>query len=247
MWFRDVSGNDDASVEDEKTAYSPDGQSGGALLCNRSVTSFRLTKPGVSLLDLPPDEREKHVLQMPMPKLRLPQSFLVGREEYTVAMWVRDSGRPTAPSGKSVRMLFQEGFPKGADAVYPLSVNFVEQRLRAFCLGELVDPVQPSAEAMTPEDSIPKDQWFFLALTLVKEGAVLKITVDDQAYQQPFASLPGNAQGGFGMAGGIDGLIDELAFFGRALTDEETSRLRERGRAGKPLIASEMAAAGDTR
>lgn len=221
---RDVSGNEhDASVEDEKMAYSPDGQAGDALACNRKA----LTLPGFAL---------------PAAKLRLPKAVLSGLDEYTLAMWVRDSGKPTMPSGKSVRTLFQEGFPKGTDAVFPLSVNFAEQQLRAFHLGELLEEPPgtplPLMEAHTPEGTIPKDQWFFLALTLLKKEAagVLRITIDEKTYHQPFASIPTKPQDGFALVGGIDGLIDELAVFSRGLTEVEIDRLREHGRAGKPLV-----------
>jgi biopolymer transport protein ExbD len=215
---RDVSGNGHhASVEDDQPVHAPEGRIGGALLCNRRV------------------------LGLPLAKLRLPTAFLAGRDEYTLAVWVRDSGRGTAPRGKSVRTLFQEGMPKGADAVYPLSVNFVDQRMRIFILGELADEaegeVSINGEVFTDEGTIPKDEWYFLALTLVGkgDGHVLRVTIDDRTTEHPFAPVPA-FEHGFGLLGGIDGMIDEVAIYGRALTPEEIDSLRQRGEvaAGEP-------------
>ncbi len=210
---RDVSGNGhDASLEDDQFVHSPDGKVGGALRCNRKV------------------------LTLPLPKLRIPVALLAGRDEYTMALWVRDSGKATVPSGKSVRTVYQEGFPQGANAAYPLSVNFVDQRMRIFSLNELVEQNPPggevaiNGEVFTDEDTIPKDEWFFLALTLVKKGDahVLRVTIDDRTTEHPFIPMPG-LENGFGLLGGIDGMIDEVAFFGRAFTEREIETLRQHG------------------
>jgi WD40 repeat protein/serine/threonine protein kinase len=237
MRVRDVSGNGhDASIEDDRKAYAAEGRVGGGLACNRSITGFApkgLPGSGIKAGD-------QNMYETPLPKLRLPEAFLLGREEYTVTLWIRDAGKATTPIGKSVRMFFQEGFPRGNDAVYPLTVSFVEQRLRAMCLGELIDPSYKNADAFPPEEILPKDEWFFLALTLVKKDGeqTLRITLNDKTFEQPFAAIPRKPEGGFGLIGGIDGTIDELAFFGRALTDEEVEKLRQIGLENKPLHSS---------
>jgi WD40 repeat protein len=219
---RDVSGNGhDASVEDDQPAYSPDGKAGGALLCNRRV------------------------LKLPLAKLRLPTALLAGRDEYTMALWVRDSGKATLSSGKSARTLFQEGFPRGADAAYPFSVNLVDQRMRIFSLRELVEQDLPggdvpiNGEVFTDEDTIPKDKWYFLALTLVRNGDahMLRVTIDDQTTEHPFAPVP-DLEYGFSLLGGIDGMIDEVAFFGRAFTGQEIETLRQHGLWKSPVPES---------
>ena len=219
---RDLSGNGlDASVEDEQPAYAPNGKLGGALVCNRKVH------------------------KLPLPKLRLPTALLSGRDEYTVTLWVRDSGKATLPSGKSVRTLYQEGFPKGADAAYPLSVNVVEQQMRILGLRDLVTKsYEELAEVIakgeltregnvsTEEGTIPKEEWYFLALTLTRKGDahVLRVTINDKTTEHPFAPVP-QLEDGFGLLGGIDGRIDEVAFFGRALSEEEIKLVRDSLRA----------------
>ncbi len=234
MRVRDISGNGQvASIEDDKSAYAAEGRVGGGLACNRSITGFApkgLPGSGIKAGD-------QNIYELPMPKFRLPEPFLVGREEYTVTAWVRDAGKATAPSGKSLRMFFQEGFPKGNNAIHPLAFTFAEQRIQAMCLGELIDPSYKNAQALPAEDIIPKDEWFFLALTLITqdEKSTLRITVNDKTIEQPFAAIPKKPEGGFGLIGGIDGMIDELAFFKRALSEEEIQILRQHGLNNKPL------------
>ncbi len=233
---RDVSGHgQDASIEDDRNAFAAEGRVGGGLACNRSIAGFApkgLPGSGIKAGD-------QNMYEMPMPKLRLPEAFLVGREEYTVTVWVRDAAKGTMPSGKSLRVFFQEGFPKGNNAIHPLAFSFVEQQIQAMCLGELIDPSYKNAQALPPEVVLPKDEWFFLALTLVKqdETSTLRITVNDKTIEQPFAAIPQKPEGGFGLIGGIDGMIDELAFFKRALSEEEIQRLRQHGLNNNPLIS----------
>lgn len=235
MRVRDVSVHGrNASIEDDKKASAAEGKVGGALACNRSVAGFApqgLPGSGIKV-------RGQNMYELPMPKLRLPEPFLVGREEYTFTVWVKDAGKGTTPSGKSIRMFFQEGFPKGNDSIHPLAFSFKERKIQAMCLGQLIDPSYKNAQSLPEEDILPKGEWFFLALTLTKQDdkSTLRITVNDKTIEQPFAAIPQKPAGGFGLVGGIDGMIDELAFFKRALSDEEIQKLRQHGLDEKPLI-----------
>jgi|GEM_PF-1912659 len=210
LWVRDVSGNGhDASVEGEDQIHTPNGKSGGALLCNNKVI-------GAS--------REK---------LRLPTALLAGQDEYTMTLWIRDSANPAVPSVKSIGMLYAEGSSKSR---IPVSVAFHGRQMAVTGLGKRAGKSQ-SATAVTDEDAIPKDEWFFLALTLVNKGDVhvLRVTINDNTTEHPFVAVP-ELEHGFGLLGGIDGMIDEVVFFDRALTEQEVELLRKRERPQEPPV-----------
>jgi hypothetical protein len=96
--------------------------------------------------------------------------------------------------------------------------------------------------ATSPPGSIPSDQWAFFAVAVrnaAQEAGKASVTVNDLTFDLPIQGID-NANVGFATIGGDKGqIIDELAIFPRALSDEELKAIYGLGKSGRSLIKEE--------
>lgn len=157
--------------------------------------------------------------------IHLPRTLLDQRAEYTLTAWVRPARRaglfrlygekaPGPPGGAALTIQQVDIRPDGAIDLHAWNALAAEHWARI----------------TTPEGTAAPDAWSFIALRLKKGPpgrCPLTIRVNERTSEHAFQSVD-HPSGTGAEIGPADGLIDELAIFGRALSDAEIQRIYRR-------------------
>lgn len=169
-----------------------------------------------------PDGRIGRGLAIQGGTLLLARTLLDKRAEYTIVAWVKKA------SAKEDLILYREYADYGP-ILYELDFIEAVGRMRVKCWNR---HKQDHWVHVDFPARIGADQWHFVAITL-KDGAVgrgkLTLSLDDKTFTHEFQMLHLQSQG-YGSLGAGTGELDEVAFFDRALSQEEIRSLYKKGR-----------------
>jgi len=155
--------------------------------------------------------------------LQFPRSFVAGRNEYTLTIWLlREKGN---------EFKFTELDADGGE-VYALGLHgFVDIRSRNH--RRRLDQ-QWSRTRVSP-NLTPFGKWFFVAVSLRDGGVgkgILSVRVDDVHYNVD-SQMADHPDAGYAELVGKGTRIDEIAIFEQALSDEEIRQIYEYGKRAK--------------
>ncbi len=164
--------------------------------------------------------------------LHLPRALLNGRSEYTLTAWVYHR-----KEGGLFRFYLEQGertADAGAEPVFQIDVSHLSSLNTYACNTRATEQWMA---ARTPAGSMAPDCWNFIALRLrngTSGGGELTTRINQESYTLTLQNVD-CPHGNRTQLGPADGIIDELAIFDRALSDEEIQTLFERGsNSGRP-------------
>ena len=159
--------------------------------------------------------------------LRLPRTLLAKKPAYTIAAWIRRQRH-----GDS--LIFGEYAP---GIVGDFNVHGTKEQGR-LCIHAWNQhrPDNWSPAGMTPLGSVAADRWVFVAAVVSDAGTSTgqaKMFVDEADYSVPVQQVDHEWVGFVEVRGGPGTQLDELAFFPRALSDQEIRSLYQMGLQGE--------------
>jgi hypothetical protein len=181
-----------------------------------------------------PDGKVGGALALEGGALQLPRPLLNKISEYTVTAWVYRAKE------ESRLDLYSEWHP---GIVAEISLRGGNGRGYVWLhMWNRHTPGYWCPVAKSPPGSVSSDQWAFIAVTVRNAGqqeGTASVTVNGCCFDLPIQGID-NANLGFATVGGDKGqIIDEMAIFPRALSDEKIKALYELGKSGRSLISEE--------
>jgi serine/threonine protein kinase/formylglycine-generating enzyme required for sulfatase activity/Leucine-rich repeat (LRR) protein len=219
-YVRDLSGRGNDGLC-ENVAFTADGKAGGGLLCEHGPV--KATDSGA---------------QDYAGGLRIGKSLITGQSNYTITAWCRK-----VSAGPANLYLI---CPTPGGAPDTRSSHFVMANYREGCIAvEVYNPRlmgEKWRRSSTDKETIPEKDWFFVAASLSDgeaNGGKLRVFINDRRYSfnsQLAQSNPSDKDLvdliGCNTSGAV---IDELAVFQRALSDQEIMAIRALGMNGTAL------------
>jgi hypothetical protein len=156
--------------------------------------------------------------------LRLPTTLLNKRTEYTITAWVNKASRAES------LILYRE---YGVTGPVLYQVDFVDHqgRMRAKCWNRHHRAKPNYWVHVDSEATVSAAQWHFVAIRVTDAASgegTLAIRIDDESFTHDFQMFELNATG-HGSLGAGNGVLDEVAIFDRALSDQEIDAMYEAG------------------
>jgi serine/threonine protein kinase/formylglycine-generating enzyme required for sulfatase activity len=219
-YVRDLSGRGNDGLC-ENVAFTADGKVGGSLLCEHG-----------------PVKATDSAAQDYAGGLRIGKSLITGQSNYTITAWCRKVS--AGPANLYLTCRTPGGAPDTRSSHFVVA-NYREGRIAV----EAYNPGlggEKWRRSSTDKETIPEKGWFFVAASLsdgVADGGKLRVFINDRQYSfnsQLAESNPSDKDLvdliGCNTSGAV---IDELAVFQRALSDEEIAAVRALGLKGTPL------------
>jgi tRNA A-37 threonylcarbamoyl transferase component Bud32 len=172
--------------------------------------------------------------------VRLSESLIAGQSEFTIAAWVHIS-ELTGPYG--IYQVFGHWFPEQIEPRFHFRLNSGADAMHVYAAAWNSVATNKWVNVTSAPRLVRANQWAFLAVVLDDADASqerLRIVIDDRVMERDFQSVgTDRLDVADVIARDLNGTMDELAVWQRALSRDEVQRVYQATRADRPVAIHE--------
>jgi hypothetical protein len=172
--------------------------------------------------------------------VRLNESLIAGHSEFTIASWVHSNG---LAGPYVIYQVLGEKFPAQIEPRFHLRLDRGADAMHVYAAAWNGLAANKWVHVTSAPKLVHANQWTFLALVLSDADAShgrLRIVVDDRVIERDFQKIGMDRLDVIDViARTLNGAIDELAVWQRALSRDEVQRVYQATRADRPVAIQE--------